>query len=180
MPDAFICDFVRTPFGRYGGVLRDVRADDLAAHPLRVLMARNPQMGVLDPIWAWIVKIANGAAMMTGTTLEMRDIGSDANIIPNDVLAPMAQMTIARAAGRQMARFMGYGTVPIVLAPVLGPVIAGAILHYASWRWLFLVNLPVGALALVLARLFLHERLAAHQWASVAVILLGLMLLNGR
>src|SRR5580698_6155202 len=41
MADAFICDFARTPFGRYGGALRDVRADDLAAHPLRVLRERN-------------------------------------------------------------------------------------------------------------------------------------------
>ena len=39
--DAFICDFARTPIGRYGGVLRDVRADDLAAHPLRILRERN-------------------------------------------------------------------------------------------------------------------------------------------
>jgi acetyl-CoA acyltransferase len=41
MPEAFICDFTRTPIGRYGGALRDVRADDLAAHPLRVLRERN-------------------------------------------------------------------------------------------------------------------------------------------
>ena len=42
MPDAFICDYVRTPVGRYGGVLKDVRTDDLAAHPLRALKERNP------------------------------------------------------------------------------------------------------------------------------------------
>ena len=41
MSDAFICDYVRTPVGRYGGALKDVRADDLGAHPLRVLMQRN-------------------------------------------------------------------------------------------------------------------------------------------
>ena len=39
--EAFICDFVRTPIGRYGGVLAKVRTDDLAATPLRALMARN-------------------------------------------------------------------------------------------------------------------------------------------
>ena len=41
MTEAFICDFVRTPIGRYGGALRDVRTDDLAAHPLRVLRERH-------------------------------------------------------------------------------------------------------------------------------------------
>ncbi len=41
MTEAYICDFVRTPIGRYGGALRDVRTDDLAAHPLRVLKERH-------------------------------------------------------------------------------------------------------------------------------------------
>ena len=41
MSEAFICDYTRTPIGRYAGALRDVRADDLAAHPLRVLRERN-------------------------------------------------------------------------------------------------------------------------------------------
>jgi len=42
MTDAYICDAVRTPIGRYGGALKDVRADDLGAVPLRALVARNP------------------------------------------------------------------------------------------------------------------------------------------
>ena len=42
MQDAYICDFTRTPIGRYAGALRDVRTDDLAAHPIRVLKERNP------------------------------------------------------------------------------------------------------------------------------------------
>ena len=41
MADAYICDFARTPIGRYAGVLRDVRTDDLAAHPIKALMALN-------------------------------------------------------------------------------------------------------------------------------------------
>ncbi|WP_420404560.1 3-oxoadipyl-CoA thiolase [Nisaea sp.] len=41
MTEAFICDAIRTPIGRYGGALSPVRADDLAAHPIKSLMARN-------------------------------------------------------------------------------------------------------------------------------------------
>ena len=41
MSDAYICDFARTPIGRYAGALKDVRTDDLAAHPIRVLKERN-------------------------------------------------------------------------------------------------------------------------------------------
>lgn len=44
MRDAFICDGIRTPIGRYGGALAGVRADDLAAIPLRELLNRNPKL----------------------------------------------------------------------------------------------------------------------------------------
>ena len=71
------------------------------------------------------------------------------------LLAPMTQMMIARVAGKQMARVMGYTTIPVLVAPIVGPVVAGAILHYAGWPWLFLVNLPIGAIALVLALVLL-------------------------
>ena len=67
------------------------------------------------------------------------------------LLAPMTQMMIARVAGRQMARVMGYTAVPILIAPILGPVVAGTILKYAAWRWLFFLNLPIGILAVSLA-----------------------------
>lgn len=46
MPEAFICDAVRTPVGRYGGILAEVRADDLGAVPLTALLRRNM---ALDP-----------------------------------------------------------------------------------------------------------------------------------
>ena len=75
--------------------------------------------------------------------------------ISGGLLAPMAQMMIARAAGKRFARVIGFAAVPVLLAPLLGPVIAGAILQFASWRWLFLMNIPVGVVALGLAYAFL-------------------------
>ncbi|MGQ0609577.1 MAG: 3-oxoadipyl-CoA thiolase [Paracoccaceae bacterium] len=53
MPDAFICDFVRTPIGRYGGALAPVRTDDLAALPLAALLARNPGLdpALIEEVW---------------------------------------------------------------------------------------------------------------------------------
>jgi MFS family permease len=54
-----------------------------------------------------------------------------------------------------MARVMGYIVVPILIAPILGPVIAGTILKYATWPWLFYINLPIGILAVALAALLL-------------------------
>ena len=61
MNDAFICDFVRTPIGRYAGALKDVRTDDLAAHPLRVLRERHPNVD-----WAAVDDVILGCANQAG------------------------------------------------------------------------------------------------------------------
>ena len=61
LTDAFICDATRTPIGRYGGALSQVRADDLAAHPIAALMARNPQVD-----WASIDDVIYGCANQAG------------------------------------------------------------------------------------------------------------------
>ncbi|WP_367846855.1 3-oxoadipyl-CoA thiolase [Rhodoferax sp. WC2427] len=61
MNQAFICDAIRTPFGRYGGALSGVRADDLGAIPLRALMARNPNVD-----WAAVTDVIYGCANQAG------------------------------------------------------------------------------------------------------------------
>lgn len=79
------------------------------------------------------------------------------------LLVPMTQMMMARAAGRHMVRVMGYMVMPILIAPILGPVVAGAILTNASWPWLFYLNLPLGVLGLGLATLLLPRDVATIQ-----------------
>ena len=71
--------------------------------------------------------------------------------IAGGLLAPLTQFMMARVAGKQMARVIGFATVPILVAPLTGPVLAGVILKYAGWPWLFYVNVPVGVLAVILA-----------------------------
>ena len=61
MPDAYICDAVRTPIGRYGGALSSVRADDLAAVPIRALIERNP-----DVDWGQLDDVILGCANQAG------------------------------------------------------------------------------------------------------------------
>jgi acetyl-CoA acyltransferase len=58
---AFICDAIRTPFGRYGGALSSIRTDDLGAIPLRALMARNPNVD-----WQAITDVIYGCANQAG------------------------------------------------------------------------------------------------------------------
>jgi len=61
MNHAFICDAIRTPFGRYGGALSLVRTDDLAAVPLKALMARNPKVD-----WAAVTDVLFGCVNQAG------------------------------------------------------------------------------------------------------------------
>ena len=61
MTEVFICDYIRTPIGRYGGALSQVRTDDLGAVPLRALMARNPGVD-----WAAVDDVIYGCANQAG------------------------------------------------------------------------------------------------------------------
>ncbi|MEQ5839881.1 3-oxoadipyl-CoA thiolase [Paraburkholderia acidicola] len=61
MTDAFICDAIRTPFGRYGGALKDVRADDLGAVPIKALIERNPGVD-----WRALDDVIYGCANQAG------------------------------------------------------------------------------------------------------------------
>ena len=92
--DAFICDAIRTPIGRYGGGLSSVRTDDLAALPIKALMARNPQMD-----WTKVEDVLYGCANQAGE--DNRNVARMASLLaglPNSV--PGA--TINRLCGSGM------------------------------------------------------------------------------
>lgn len=74
MNQAYICDAIRTPFGRYGGVLSSVRADDLGAIPIAALMARNPQVD-----WAALTDVVYGCVNQAGE--DNRNVGRMAALL---------------------------------------------------------------------------------------------------
>jgi EmrB/QacA subfamily drug resistance transporter len=92
------------------------------------------------------------------------------------LLAPMAQMMVASIAGRHVARVMSFMVVPILIGPILGPVLAGAILQHASWRWIFFINLPIGVLAIALAAWLLP--IDTHETQHRTFDLTGFLLLS--
>jgi EmrB/QacA subfamily drug resistance transporter len=79
--------------------------------------------------------------------------------IGGGMIMPVGQMIVADAAGPgRMGRVLAITGVPTMLGPILGPTIGGLIIDSASWRWIFFVNVPIGALATVLAVRLLPTR----------------------
>ena len=92
------------------------------------------------------------------------------------MLTPIGQMILVKAAGpRNLPKVMSLIGIPIVLAPVFGPTLGGLLLQSVGWQWIFMINVPVGALALTLAwRLLPHDSAGTDQAGRLDVIGLGL------
>ena len=94
MNDAFLCDAVRTPIGRYGGTLASVRTDDLAAIPISALMARNPNVD-----WAMVDDVVYGCANQAGE--DNRNIARMALLLAG-MPSSVAGSTINRLCGSSL------------------------------------------------------------------------------
>jgi EmrB/QacA subfamily drug resistance transporter len=92
------------------------------------------------------------------------------------MLTPIGQMILVKAAGpKNMSKVMSLIGVPIVLAPVLGPTLGGVLLQSVGWEWIFMINVPIGVLALVLALKLLPRESAGSSQAG-RLDFLGLLL----
>jgi EmrB/QacA subfamily drug resistance transporter len=93
------------------------------------------------------------------------------------MIMPIGQLIMAQVAGpKRMGRVMGIVSMPAMLAPILGPVVGGAILEKLHWSWIFLVNVPIGAVALLLAWRMLPK---TDSGAAGRLDVIGLGLLSG-
>jgi acetyl-CoA acyltransferase len=94
MPQAFVCDAVRTPIGRYGGALSSVRTDDLGAIPLRALLERNPKVD-----WAALADVVYGCANQAGE--DNRNVARMASLLAG-LPASVPGSTVNRLCGSGM------------------------------------------------------------------------------
>jgi EmrB/QacA subfamily drug resistance transporter len=95
------------------------------------------------------------------------------------MLMPAGMTILTRAAGPQrVGRIMGVIGIPMLLGPILGPIIGGVLVDNASWRWIFLINVPIGAAALFFSYRVLPRDVPqpAHRldWAGLALLSPGL------
>jgi EmrB/QacA subfamily drug resistance transporter len=89
-----------------------------------------------------------GLAWSSGSLVAFRVVQG----VGGGMLMPIGQMILVKAAGpRNLPRVMAAIGVPIILAPVFGPTLGGLLLEHAGWQWIFLVNVPIGVVALITA-----------------------------
>jgi MFS family permease len=92
-------------------------------------------------------------------TLALLDVARIAQGIGGAMMVPVGRLVVLRGIRRdQVIRAVAFLTWPALAAPLLGPVVGGLLATYASWRWIFLLNVPLGAIALCLVRAIPAER----------------------
>lgn len=133
-------------------------------------------------IWSLILftlgSVLCAAAWSAGSLIAFRVLqGIGGGMIMPAVMTIMTQ----KAGPHRMGRVMGILGVPMLIAPILGPILGGWLVDDVSWRWIFLINLPIGIVAVILATLVL-ERDAPQpvhklDWLGMALLSPGLTLL---
>src|SRR5947209_5055181 len=74
------------------------------------------------------------------------------------MMVPVGRLVLLRTVPRsELVRAMSYVSVPALVGPVIGPPLGGFIVTYASWHWIFFINIPIGALGVLLVNLFIEN-----------------------
>ncbi|HWI73242.1 MAG TPA: DHA2 family efflux MFS transporter permease subunit [Baekduia sp.] len=114
----------------------------------------------------------SGLAWSAGSLIAFRILQG----LGGGMIMPAGMTILSQAAGPQrMGRVMGIVGVPMLMGPIVGPILGGWLVDDVSWRWIFYVNIPIGAIALVAAtKLLPRDKPAAHERLDA----LGLLLLS--
>jgi EmrB/QacA subfamily drug resistance transporter len=95
---------------------------------------------------------AGSVLCATATSIDMLIAFRVAQGLGGGMLMPLGMTIMTRAAGpKRMGRLMAILGVPMLLGPILGPILGGWLIDNASWHWIFLINVPIGVVALVYA-----------------------------
>ncbi|GAA4544584.1 DHA2 family efflux MFS transporter permease subunit [Mycobacterium paraffinicum] len=96
--------------------------------------------------------------------------------IGGGMLLPLSFMILTREAGPlRLGRLMSILSIPMLLAPIGGPIMGGWLIGTSSWRWIFLINLPIGVITIVLAAIIFPRD---HPARSETFDLVGVLLLS--
>jgi EmrB/QacA subfamily drug resistance transporter len=121
--------------------------------------------------------VMSGLAWSAGSLILFRVLQG----IGGGMIMPAVMTIMTKKAGpHRMGRVMGVLGVPMLLAPIIGPILGGWLVDDVSWRWIFFINLPIGILAFVLAQIVLDpdQPQPTHRldWLGMALLSPGLAL----
>jgi EmrB/QacA subfamily drug resistance transporter len=119
--------------------------------------------------------ILSGMANSAGELIAFRVLQG----LGGGMIMPAGMTILSQAAGPQrMGRVMGIVGVPMLMAPIIGPILGGWLVDDVSWRWIFYVNIPIGAIALIAAtKLLPRDEPSAHEkldWLGLLMLSPGL------
>lgn len=129
-----------------------------------------------------IVLFAAGSALCAAaTSLEMLVAFRVLQGLGGGMLVPLGMTILTRAAGpERIGRVMAVMGIPMLLGPIFGPIIGGALIENASWHWIFLINVPIGVVAIVYAAKVLPkdsvEPSETFDWLGMVLLSPGLAL----
>jgi EmrB/QacA subfamily drug resistance transporter len=115
---------------------------------------------------------ASGLAWSAGSLIAFRVLQG----IGGGMIMPAVMTILTKKAGpHRMGRVMGILGVPMLLAPILGPILGGWLVDDVSWRWIFFINLPIGVLAIILALMVLEpdQSQRGHRFDWLGMLLLS-------
>jgi EmrB/QacA subfamily drug resistance transporter len=151
-------------------------ARSLGESPLRLNVAITCyllSLAVFIPISGWTAD-RFGARRVFGSAIVVFTLGSIACGISNSLAAlvaarilqgmggalmvPVGRLVLLRTVPKSdLVRAMSYVSVPALIGPVMGPPVGGFIVTYASWRWIFFINIPIGVLGIILVNLLVGD-----------------------
>src|SRR5690606_22805841 len=191
--------FMQTLDGTILNTALPAMAADLAADPLRmqgVGIAYMLNVALLIPASGWIAD-RFGTRRIFYSAILLFSLGSllcalsvslpqliGARILQalgGALMMPVGRLVVLRAYPRsELVRVMSLVTIPGLIGPLLGPTLGGWLVEYASWHWIFLINLPVGALGAWFALRFMPDLRGAQrsQFDTLGFVLFGAAMLQ--
>jgi EmrB/QacA subfamily drug resistance transporter len=151
-------------------------AVSFGSNPLRLNLAITAyliSLAVFIPISGWMAD-RFGARRIFSSAIAVFTIGSIACALSDTLwelvlsrilqglggamMVPVGRLVLLRSVPKaDFVRAMSYLTVPALIGPILGPPLGGFLTTYASWRWIFWINVPIGVLGIMLAQVFIDD-----------------------
>ncbi|MDF0606345.1 DHA2 family efflux MFS transporter permease subunit [Neisseriaceae bacterium TC5R-5] len=175
-------------------------AQDLSVNPLSLKLALTSylvSLAVFIPISGWvadkfgartifcsaiIVFVIGSLLCAASESLEWFVVSRFIQGMGGAMMVPVGRLVILKTVNKaELVKALSYLTIPALLGPVIGPPLGGLISTYFHWRWIFLINVPIGILGLILAKKHIvnlkEDQVPPLDWLGFALIGIGLSLL---